>query len=217
MSFPGSWDPESDSPVYRVHWGARELKDVGALAGYGAAKVAGPAALKKAAMSATKSGAAKLSAVGPMLAATGLAKNPWHVAKNRANKTGVVLADLLARTDADSYVLVGHSLGARVMVVAAQALGTKKDGPRVEAAHLVGAAIGAKSDWSPLTERVNDAVYNYHSTNDNVLKRLYSVAMAGQKAAGFTGFTPTPPKLKNVDVSDQVRRHSDYFANIAME
>ncbi|WP_031278508.1 DUF726 domain-containing protein [Candidatus Microthrix parvicella] len=114
-------------------------------------------------------------------------------------------------------MLVGHSLGARVMVVAAQALGTKKDGPRVEAAHLVGAAIGAKSDWSPLTERVNDAVYNYHSTNDNVLKRLYSVAMAGQKAAGLTGFTPTPPKLKNVDVSDQVRRHSDYFANIAME
>ncbi len=100
------------------------------------------------------------------------------------------------------------------MVVAAQTLGTKTDGPRVEAAHLTGAAIGAKSDWDTLTARVNDAVYNYHSTNDNVLKYLYGVAMGGQKAAGLIGFTPSPPKLKNIDVSAQVERHSDYYTNV---
>ncbi len=45
-----------DSPVYRVHWGAKELKHLGILAGYGSVKVAGPAALKKAALAATKAG-----------------------------------------------------------------------------------------------------------------------------------------------------------------
>lgn len=68
------------------------------------------------------------------------------------------------------------------MVVAAQTLGTKRDGPRLEAIHLLGAAIGAKSDWHTLTARVDNAVYNYHSTNDNVLKYLYAVAQPGQTA-----------------------------------
>ncbi len=182
-----------DSPVYRVHWGAKELKDLGILAGYGSVNVAAAAALKQAALAATKGGAEKLGPLGPVLFAAGLAKNPWHVAKNRAEKTGVVVADLLARTKANSYVLVGHSLGARVMVVAAQAMGTKKDGPRVEAAHLTGAAIGAESDWTTLTEPVIDAVYSYYSTNDNVLKYLYGAAMGGQKAAGLTGFARVLP------------------------
>lgn len=203
-----------DSPVHRVHWGAKELKDLGTLAGYGAVKVAGPAAIKKAALAATKTGAKKLGPLAPFLLAADLAKNPWHVAKNRADKTGVVVADLLARTDADSYVLVGHSLGARVMVVAAQTLGTKDSGPQVEAAHLTGAAIGAKSDWHTLTARVSDTIYNYHSANDNVLKYLYAFAMGGQKAAGLVGFRPTPPKLENVDVSDCVDGHADYYTKV---
>lgn len=113
-------------------------------------------------------------------------------------------------------MLVGHSLGARVMVVAAQALGTKADGPRVQAAHLLGAAIGTEGDWSGLTARVDDAVYNYHSPNDKVLKYLYATVQPGQKAAGLKGFTPCPPKLKNVDVSAEVERHSDYHTKVTL-
>lgn len=200
-----------DSPVYRVHWGAKELKDLGLLAGYGAVKVAVPAKLKEGALAANRLGGAKLGPLAPVLLAAGLAKNPWHVAKNRADKTGVVVADLLARTKTDSYVLVGHSLGARAMVVAAQTLGTKTDGPRIEAMHLTGAAVGATSDWTTLTARVDEAVYSYYSSHDSVLKYLYGVAMGGQKAAGLVGFTPAPPRLQNIDVSAQVERHSDYW------
>lgn len=206
----------SDSPVYRVHWGSKELKDLGILAGFGAVKVAAPAALRQAAMAATKAGAQRLGPLGPVLVAAGLAKNPWHVAKNRADKTGVVVADLLARTSADSYVLVGHSLGARAMVVAAQTLATKADGPRIQAVHLLGAAIGAKGDWGDLTTGIDDAVYNYHSTHDHVLKYLYAVAQAGQGAAGFKGFTTSNEKLKNIDVSDQVDRHSEYHTKVTL-
>jgi hypothetical protein len=205
-----------DSPVYRVHWGSKELKDLGILAARGAVKVAGPIAIKKAAMAATKSGARRLGPLGPILFAAELAKNPWHVAKNRADKTGVVLADLLARTSADSYVLVGHSLGARAMVVAAQTLGTKLDAPRIEAVHLLGAAIGGSGDWENLVEGVDDAVYNYHSTNDRVLKFVYKFATAGQSAAGFKGFTPPTGKLQNIDVTAQVAGHSDYHTGVKL-
>lgn len=203
-----------DSPVYRVHWGAKELKDLGIMGGAGAAQVALPKAALKAALVATKEAASKLGPLGPALLASTLAKNPWHVAKSRADKTGVVVADLLARTNAESYVLIGHSLGARVMAVVAQSLGSKQDGPRIEAAHLTGAAIKAKSDWTYLTDRVDDHVYNYYSAHDNVLKLLYGAAQGGQKAAGLTGFTPVPDRLINVDVSDQVKSHSDYYTKV---
>ena len=206
----------SDSPVYRVHWGARELKHLGILGGSGAAKFFGGAALKDAAARAAKAGAKRLGPIAPALVAADLAKNPWHVAKNRAEKTGVILADLLARTEEESYVLVGHSLGARAMVVTAQTMASKKDGPRVQAMHLLGAAIGGKSDWSGLTAVVDDAVYNYHSTNDGVLKFAYAASQPGEMAAGFLGFKPANSKLQNIDVSNQVKGHSQYHKNIRL-
>lgn len=209
-----------DCPVYRVHWGARELKHLGLLGGVGAAKVMGGAALQQAAAKAARLAAKKLGPLGPLLAAADIAKNPWHVAKNRADKTGVVLADLLARTETSSFILVGHSLGARAMVVAAQALGTKPGGPRVEAVHLLGVAIGAKGEWSGLADAVDGAVYNYHSDEDGILKYVYAVAQAGKTAAGLVGFKAKtgqlPEKLQNIDVSDAVDNHHGYHENVVL-
>ena len=116
--------------------------------------------------------------------AADLAKNPWHVAKSRADKTGVILGDILARTDAKSYVLIGHSLGARLMVVAAEALGTKPDGPRIKSLHLLGPAIGARGERDALTAAIDDAAYCYHSSNDAILKLVYRTVQFGETAAG---------------------------------
>jgi hypothetical protein len=206
-----------DSPVYRVRWGAKELKDFGVLGANLLVKNGGVFVAKGAAAVATKAGAKLLGSVAaPVMLATDIVKNPWHVAKSRADKTGVIVGDLLARTEADSYVLIGHSLGARVMVVAAETLATKPGGPRIEAAHLLGAAIGAKSNWDALTAAVDEGVYGYHSTNDNILKLIYRTAQAGQKAAGWAGFTPVSSKLVNVDVTDQVKTHFEYQSNIQL-
>ena len=206
----------ADSPVYRVHWGAKELSDLGILFSKSALKTASKLVIRKAAEKATRQGAKKLGPLTPLLVASGLAKNPWSVAKNRAEKTGIVVADLLARTNVDSYVLVGHSLGARAMVVAAQTLGSKVDGPKVREVHLLGAAIGANGDWHTLSEGVEEAVYNYFSTNDRVLKYIYRTVQAGQAAAGCAGFTPETSRVRNIDVSETVSTHSDYHSNVTL-
>jgi len=218
----GGWratidDRYPDSPVYRVRWGAKELRHFGLLAA-GSLSAAGLNALvKAAAAAATRSGARIVgNVVGPALIVADLARNPWHVAKNRADKTGVIVGDLLARTDAPAYVLVGHSLGARVMAVAAETLGTKRNAPRIHAVHLLGPAIGAKGDWEALATAVEHRVYCYHSKHDNVLKLVYPTAQAGQQAAGLRGLTPAVDKIENVDVSPDVKTHFDYQAKVRL-
>lgn len=218
----GGWkaivsDRYPNSPVYRVRWGSKELRHFGVLAAGSLGSVGLNALVKAAAAAATRSGARILgNIVGPALIVADLARNPWHVAKSRADKTGVVLGDLLARTDTESYVLIGHSLGARVMAVATETLGTKPGGPRVAAAHLLDAAIGAKGDWNGLADAVDDRVYCYHSNSDNVLKLVYPGVQGGQRAAGLRGLTPTRSRIENVDVSDAVKSHFEYQTKVQL-
>ncbi|MBX4421511.1 DUF726 domain-containing protein, partial [Mycobacterium tuberculosis] len=79
-------------------------------------------------------------------------KNPWHTAKVRADRTGVALAGILAHTELEDVILVGHSLGGRAMITAAETLATSKDGPSIKLVHILGAAEGQKSDWRLLNE-----------------------------------------------------------------
>lgn len=204
-------------PVYRVHWGTKELKALGSLL----AGAAGRQAFQRVAEGAAKR-AAKGANLGPLAAVLGafdLGKNPWSVAKSRAAMTGVVLADLIARSDEGPYILVGHSLGARVMATAAEALSTKNDegvSPYLADVHLLGAAIGHKGPWGALNDSVSGTVYNYWSTNDRVLSHAYSVAQVGQKAAGAVGLAGKWPRIANRNVSQQVKGHSDYFATVSL-
>lgn len=204
-----------DHTVYRVHWGAKELKALGFGLGEGAAKQAGRILLRKLASSASKR-AAGATPLGPLLFASDLAKNAWSVARHRAAMTGAVLADLIARTDGPPFILVGHSLGARVMVTAAQTLGTRHASPRLETVHLLGAAVGANGDWRTLNDAVNDRVWNYRSQNDNVLKYLYRTAQVGQMAVGVAGFRSSFPKISDVDVSRTVASHSGHFSSVVL-
>ena len=131
--------------------------------------------------------------------------------------TGTVLADLIARTNEGPYVLIGHSLGARVMVHAAQSLGSTDTGaPRIEAMHLLGAAVGTKGDWRTLNEAVSGTVWNYYSGRDQVLKTLYAVAELGQKAAGLVGFNSKFDRIKDRNVTRKVDGHSRYLGAVTL-
>ncbi|MEJ9078904.1 DUF726 domain-containing protein [Gordonia malaquae] len=206
-----------DAPIYKIHWGSKELKNlakvvVSGARGHGATKAAvGFAA------SASKVAAKKLSVIGSALTSSELAKNPWHTAVSRADRTGVALAGIIARTTANDYILVGHSLGARVMLTAAQMLGTDPDAPDVQTLHVLGAAQGRKRDWRPLNDAATGAVHNYWSTNDAVLKYAFQTAQAGSKPLGLYGFDSKWPKIKDHEVSNQVDGHSQYFSNVKLK
>ena len=205
-----------DSPVYRVHWGSGDLGDLAALVKTLGGQPAVALGVRGLAARATRAGAARLGPLAPALAIAAVAKNPWHTAKVKADRAGVALAGLLARTDAKSYVLVGHSLGARVAATAAETLATTKTGPKIDTVHLLGAAVGAKGDWQMLNKAVTGAVHNYHSSNDAVLKYAYKTAQAGQSAVGFVGFRTDFARIHDHDVSAVVAGHSEYLRNVQL-
>lgn len=204
-----------DRPVFRVHWGSKELRTLGSLAAVGVSSQAARKFAATAAAKAAKKGAGRAGWLGALLLAKGVASNPWMVAKTRAGMTGAVLADLIARTQEEQFVLVGHSLGARVMVIAAQLLGTRPGEPRLEDVHLLGAAVGNKGDWRTLHDSVGGSVWNYWSSNDLVLKYLYA-ATSAEHAAGQCGFATKFERVKNRNVSRQTRGHSAYFESIRL-
>lgn len=78
-----------DAPVYQVHWGAKELKDLTGLLVANGGKAAVRAVLLQGARRGNK--AAGLPGIGWVLGAHGVATNPWTVAKTRAGMTGAAL------------------------------------------------------------------------------------------------------------------------------
>jgi len=217
----GEWeqivrDRYPDATVYRVTWGAKELKSLTSLVAAAPPSISAKAAAALAAQAAKNSGKL-LGPLGAVLSGASLAKNPWHVARTRASMTGAVLADAIVRADLHSVVLVGFSLGARVMTATAESLATRQeDAPRIQSMHLLGAAVGTRRDWHSIEPAVEGSIQNYYSTNDRILSALYRVAEAGTKAIGCEGIPTSSRKVKNIDVSKVVRVHRDHLKAVSL-
>ena len=206
-----------NATAYRLVWGAKELKTLGVIAGQQAGAAAAKAAVEKLAAQASEGAGKLLGPLSGVFLAAGVAKNPWHLARTRATMTGSVLADAIVRANVESVVLVGFSLGARVMVAAAESLATRHgEAPRIESMHLLGAAVGTRSDWRAIGTAVSGTVWNYWSKNDFILKYLYKTAEAGQTAVGCEGIPARSPRIKNVNVSRRVPAHMSYVTNVAL-
>lgn len=205
-----------NSPIYLVEWGSKERRELVSFLSPGAG-AAGGAALKGVVKRASKKIARRANPAGLALGVVDLVANPWHTAVNRANKTALALAAILQRTDLESVVLIGHSLGGRVMLNLATALAGTSDAEqqvRVEAVHLLGAAIGPDPQRDQYGEHFAGVIHNYHSSKDNVLGVLYPAAMLGSKPIGFKG--AEAPFIENHDVSDVVQSHSDYYEKVEL-
>lgn len=206
-----------NSPVYRLHWGATEQKDLRALFGVEAGAILAAGGLIQAAGKAVRLAFKKVGAVSSVTPIAAAAKNPWTVARTRAHMTAAVLADLIARTASRDYVLIGHSLGARVMLATAEALGAGMDEPRVQELHLLGAAVNAKHDLTGVGRGVAGTIWNYWSKNDWVLRSAYPSAQLGEKAAGAVGLLTPHAKVKNRNVSATVKGHSGYVPAVKLQ
>jgi pimeloyl-ACP methyl ester carboxylesterase len=169
---------------------------------------------------ASKTAAIRLTPLSVGVDLIGLAKNPWFVALVKAEKTGELLKEALARSNNRSFILVGHSLGARVAFRALTTLGTVKKGDRrseIVAAHLLGGAVGSEpaEGWELATNGVDGSIFNYYSKRDQIVAKLYGAGRLLFCSPGIgSGPIPVNEKtesyIKNVDVSELVGGHTEY-------
>lgn len=206
-----------NNAVYRVRWGAKQKRDIATITGEGAGLRRGITKVGKAGLRATRSAVKRLGPFQMITGAAEMALNPWSVALRNSSAAGTTLAAILRRTEnRQGFVLIGHSLGAAVMATAMIGLAADNEPSPVVTAHLLGAAFPATADCNKLSAGATGRIYNYFSTNDNVLAGLYRAARLGGKAAGSTGFINPCGGVVNVDVSDVVKKHSDYIHKVSL-
>lgn len=150
----------------------------------------------------------------------------WSTATKRAVEAGRALASWI-ESNADQYdrlVLVGHSLGGRLVLTSLSGL----EQATVDSVGLLGAAVDTtalRTDYrSGIEKAVADQVYNYHSANDHIVCNLYRFrenhdgigctgALSSDESHGSGG--ALPQNYVDVDVSDTVHRHMDYFKPVS--
>jgi hypothetical protein len=138
--------------------------------------------------------------------------NPFSVAKNRADKAGLVLADaLINRAQGERPVtLVGYSLGARVIYSCLMSLAERRAFGLVESVVLMGAPAPSDSpDWRAMRSVVAGRLVNVYSTNDYVLAFLYRTSAVQFGVAGIQEIQDVKG-VENVDVSGVVEGHLRY-------
>ncbi len=198
-----------DSPWYHILWESKALGDLGAMAALGLHKNGMP----HLANLATKAMKKPSMGLGSVLMGLQLAGNPWHVAMVKSMMTGALIADMLCRTTQKrKFILVGHSLGARVIFYALENLATRKGAPKVAHAILLGGAVGREPQhWETAAKAVSGKIVNCYSQRDNVLKYLYKTGTAfTSDPVGRGPIDSKSDKIANVDATRLVAGHTAY-------
>jgi len=138
--------------------------------------------------------------------------NPFSVAKNRADKAGLVLADaIINKAQGERPVtLIGYSLGARVIYSCLMSLAERRAFGLVESAVLIG--MPAPSDasvWRAMRSVVPGRLVNVYSENDYILAFLYRTSSIQLGVAGLQAINDVKG-IENVDVSSIITGHLRY-------
>ncbi|KAH6721981.1 hypothetical protein BKA61DRAFT_538754 [Leptodontidium sp. MPI-SDFR-AT-0119] len=138
--------------------------------------------------------------------------NPFSVAKNRADKAGLVLADaLINKAQGERPVtLIGYSLGARLIYSCLMSLAERRAFGLVESAVLIGTP--APSDaavWRSMRSVVSGRLVNVYSENDYILAFLYRTSSIQYGVAGLQEAQDVKG-IENVNVSEMVSGHLRY-------
>jgi hypothetical protein len=203
---------------YHTDWESKTLKKLGLFVAT-SPKAAGLQMAKDILSKMPKKAAKKASPFKLVTQAFDLARNPWHVSMVKAQLTGIMLADAIARTPGWKFTLAGHSLGARVIHYALEALATKEK-RLIENVYLLGGAVGgdarADKDWEKAASVVKGRIFNCYSSEDSVLKYLYQGASGGLSTpVGLRPINLDSEKIFNFDCSALVDSHMQWKVNFA--
>lgn len=155
-----------------------------------------------------------LNALWPiaLLKVSKIVDNPFSVAKNRADKAGLVLADaLINKAQGERPVtLIGYSLGARLIYSCLMSLAERRAFGLVESVVLMGApAPSDAAHWRAMRSVVAGRLVNVYSENDYILAFLYRTSSIQYGVAGLQEARDVPG-IENVNVSDLVSGHLRY-------
>ncbi|KFY93931.1 hypothetical protein V500_03472 [Pseudogymnoascus sp. VKM F-4518 (FW-2643)] len=146
------------------------------------------------------------------LKASKVLDNPFSVAKNRADKAGLVLADaIINKAQGERPVtLIGYSLGARVIYSCLMSLAERKAFGLVESAVLLGAPCPSDGPfWRAMKSVVSGRLVNVYSENDYILGFLYRTSSIQLGVAGLQQIGDVSG-IENVNVSGIVSGHLRY-------
>lgn len=138
--------------------------------------------------------------------------NPFNVAKNRSEKTGLILADaIIHRAQGKRPIsLIGFSLGARVIYSCLLSLAERKAFGLVETVVLMGAPVpSATETWALMRAVVSGRLVNAYASEDWVLGFLYRTSAIQLGVAGLQPIEGVEG-VENFDVGDVIDGHLSY-------
>ncbi|KAI0596027.1 hypothetical protein F4775DRAFT_585158 [Biscogniauxia sp. FL1348] len=138
--------------------------------------------------------------------------NPWTVAMVRAEKAGLVLAEILMNKcqGERAVTLIGYSLGARIIYSCLMSLAEKRAFGIVENAVMMGAPCPSDIHaWVAMKSVVAGRLVNVWSKTDYLLGFLYRSCAWHYGVAGLQPVTGVP-MVENVDVSNDIVNHLRY-------
>lgn len=202
-----------DNPYYVIDWDASSVQEVlktvfsvGAISKNAARVIAGeiigevgggviglsggvPGAVAGAGAGAV-GGVAVSAASGPL--------HHWYSAMKKTEKVAELLSYILQCTDSDDgFVLMGHSLGARVIYYLMEDLALLNK-CIIQDVYLFGGAVG-KDEWAQVAKAVRGSIHNCYSEKDQILKWLYKSASLFSSDPIGLGPMGCPEKVNNVD------------------
>lgn len=210
-----------DNMIYHVKWESKRLKDLASIFTLSLGREGLKKSILAAALSASKDAANKMIPLGIAIQTLGLTTNPWSVASVKAYQTGALLADIIARTN-KKYILIGHSLGARVIYACLASLKTKEE-RYIKDVHLLGGAVDKncttdsnRVNWSEIHNAVTGKINNYFSENDKVLQVLYKVGEGIKFELGdpIGRYKIENKEINNIDVKEYISGHTEYKLNL---
>lgn len=200
--------------IKALRWESKSLTSLGATLGKIGATFAARHGGAKAAAQASRAAASTVGLPLFALAALNVIDNPWSVARDRADKAGRALADVLRNQPWGSrpVTLVGFSLGTRVLVHALSELTNDEIGRRIESVYLLGGAVAADCDQiDRIRHAVSGPIINGFCHHDWVLKYLYRAA----EWETPIGLAPLErDHILDVDLNDIVDGHLDYNSKL---
>ena len=159
---------------------------------------------------ATKAAGGLIALPVAIASAFSLIDNPWHVARNKAELAGKMLAQHIMNLPSP-ISLVGYSLGARVIGYALEHLAKEGCYGKIYDVYFMGGAIGKDRDIfqsNSLEKLVANNIFNYYSKKDLVLTYLYQTAELGDKPIGLMPIESD--HVRNIDVTDIISGHLEY-------